>query len=294
MPIVEDETDDLPVDESAQEESQDQPEQDAEDNASAETEVDAEDEGGEVVISLGDPAQEPEPEVSGTGLLKQLRKQKLHDDKRIRKLEAELQEIRAAKGGGEAQQRDPGPQPKMDDPDVDFDPDLYAAKLLKWHEAKRAVDEAKAQAEKADRDAREAFEAKRQRYHEGIKALPVRDAEEAHDAVSVALNQTQQGIILHAADEPHKLVYALARNPTELERISKISDPVLFAREIGRLETKVQTTTRKPATQPETKVKAGGTTISRNATLDKLRAEAERTGDYTEVRKFKQAQRAAS
>lgn len=284
MPIVEDEADDLPVDESAQEESQDQPEPDAEDIASTEPDAETEDEGGEVVISLGDPVQEPEQEKA-PAWVRDLRK-------RNRELERRNRELEAQRTQPAAEVPQVGPKPKLED--FDYDPDKFQDAVEAWVVQKRAADDAKAKAEQADRQAREVYEAKRERYRSGLKALPVKDADEAHDAASIALDTTQQGIIVHAADDPAKLVYALAKNPTELERISKIKDPVLFAREIGRLETKVQTTTRKPATQPETKVKAGGTTISRNATLDKLRAEAERTGDYTEVRKFKQAQRATS
>jgi hypothetical protein len=63
---------------------------------------------------------------------------------------------------------------------------------------------------------------------------------------------------------------------------------VKFAFAVSKLESQLKVTNRKPATTPEKVLTGTGSTSgSVDSTLDKLRAEAEKTGDYTKVTAYK-------
>ena len=91
------------------------------------------------------------------------------------------------------------------------------------------------------------------------------------------------------------MVYALGRTPKKLQELASIKDPVKFAVAVGKLETEVKVTSRKstkPA--PETSVKGGSSSASAStATLDRLRAEAAKTGDLSKVVAYKRQMKAA-
>ena len=101
----------------------------------------------------------------------------------------------------------------------------------------------------------------------------------------------QQAMIIDAADNPSTLIYAIGKNRNVAQKLASIKNGVKFAREIGRLEdTKLKTITRKPP-KPESRV--NGTTgggAGDNA-LEKLRQEAEKTGNYTKVMAYKRKMR---
>jgi inosine/xanthosine triphosphate pyrophosphatase family protein len=103
------------------------------------------------------------------------------------------------------------------------------------------------------------------------------------------LNQTQQGIIVQGADDPALLVYALGKNPKKLQELSSISDPVDFAFKLAKLEAQLKVTNKK-APSPETRVKGAKTGVSSGSSdkvLERLRNEADKTGDYTKVLSYK-------
>ncbi|MCW3174436.1 hypothetical protein [Acinetobacter baumannii] len=102
------------------------------------------------------------------------------------------------------------------------------------------------------------------------------------------LNQTQQGILIHAAEKPELLIYHLGKNPQKAKELAALTDPIQFAFAAAKIDAQIKVTTRKPSTSPERKP-SGSAPLSGtvDTTLAKLRAEAERTGDYTEVNKYK-------
>jgi hypothetical protein len=88
-------------------------------------------------------------------------------------------------------------------------------------------------------------------------------------------------------------VYALGKNPKKLKELASITDPVKFAFAIAKLETQLKVSNKKPAPPPEKVV--GGTAPIRGAvdsTLERLRADAERTGDYSKVFAYRKQKRA--
>ncbi|WP_196299710.1 hypothetical protein, partial [Streptococcus pneumoniae] len=74
------------------------------------------------------------------------------------------------------------------DPDVDYDQDLFKAKLAKWYDAKREHDEAAAQQRKAEEQAEAAWQAKVAAYQESKAKLPAHDVDDAEDLVKQTFN----------------------------------------------------------------------------------------------------------
>ena len=242
----------------------------------------------EVEITIGDDEPEPEATEKAPSWVADLRK-------RNRELAKELREARAAHAQPAAKEEATlGPQPAMGDKDIDYDADKFAAKLLDWNERKRKIDDAKRDRETAEQSHKDAWQKTLSQYETEKKALKVTGYEDAEALVQETLNVVQQGIIIQGADNRAQIVYALGRNPKRLQEMAKISDPVKFAIEVGKVSALMKVTTRKPATTPESGVRGGSPGVTSTSTrMDGLFKKAQATGDYTEWRKAQRAQREA-
>ena len=107
------------------------------------------------------------------------------------------------------------------------------------------------------------------------------------------LDQTQRGILIGGCSNSALVVLALKKHPKELKRLAAIKDPVRYTFELAKLETKLKTTKRRPATAPEGTVERSNAGAARtsDATLARLRATAEKTGNYTPVHEYKRKMR---
>ena len=124
--------------------------------------------------------------------------------------------------------------------------------------------------------------------------MKVKDYEEAEAIVLETFNTTQQGIVIQGADNPALLAYALGKDPAKAKELASITDPIRFAFAIAKLETQVKTSPRKSPPAPEKVIQTNGPVGgSTDTTLERLRAEAERTGDYSKVSAYKRSRRAA-
>jgi len=106
---------------------------------------------------------------------------------------------------------------------------------------------------------------------------------------------TQQGIVLQGSDNPALIIYALGKNTKRAKELASITDPVKFAFAVAKLETQLKVSNRKAAASPERTIASGGTRLSGavDSTLERLRAEAEKSGDYTKVLQYKRQKRNA-
>lgn len=237
----------------------------------------------EVIVTIGG-EPEPEPEQqSAPEWVKELRRQSREDKRRIRELERLVQQ-----GGQPAAETKPAPGPKPTLESADYDTERYERDLATWYERKRQHEADLAAREAAEKAQAEQWQGKLNGYTEKRQSLKVRDFEDAEALVADTLSVTQQGMILAGADNPALLVYALGKNPKRAQELASIQDPVVFAWRAAKLEAELKVTNRKPTTQPERTVtgtapKSG--TVDSN--LDRLRAEAERTGDYSRVFAYK-------
>jgi hypothetical protein len=89
------------------------------------------------------------------------------------------------------------------------------------------------------------------------------------------------------------VVYALGKNPKRAKELAAITDPVRFATAAGKLEAQLKVTNRpKPPAPPRVVTGSAPISGSVDSNLERLRAEAEKTGDMTKVLRYKQQLRA--
>jgi len=238
----------------------------------------------EIVVSIGNEESPPEPEQTQQApeWVKELRKQNREYQKRIRQLERNTQ---APAPQGETIT---APPKKPTLADVDYDTGAYEAKLDQWYGAKAEYDRQAAERQRAEQSVKGAWEAKISGYNTAKAELKARDFEDAEAVIADTLSVTQQGIILDGAEKPALLIYALGKNPKKAAELAAITNPVAFAAAIGRLEASLRVTQRKPSAAPETLVSGNAPKSGAiDNTLDRLRADADRTGDYSKVMAYK-------
>lgn len=246
--------------------------------AEAEESEEAEDDG--LVVSID--GESPAPEEAAPEWVRDLRKQHREQKRRNRELEQELEQLRS-----QGQQAQPlGPKPTLEV--YDYDTDKYEKALADWFDRKRRHDAEQETAQRQQQAIEEAWTAKQQEYFRRKEAMKAKDFDDAEDTVKDILNVTQQGIIVKGAENPEFVVYALGKNPKKAQELAQIDDPIDFAFAISKLESKLKIATKKSAPPPEKTVKATGRVSgSVDSTLERLRAEAEKTGDYSKVMRYK-------
>jgi hypothetical protein len=197
---------------------------------------------------------------------------------RVRELNRELSELRS--GETQKRQEELGPRPKL--ADFDYDEDKHDAALETWHEKKRQYEQTASSREIEAKAAERDWQRDMETYAAKRDALGMSDFEEAAEIVKSSLNIAQQATIIKAANNPAAFVYGLAHSDSRLAEISKIQDPIKLAAAIARMEGGLKVVKRRRPAAPDRPAKGSGklgTTTDKH--LEKLKAEAERTGKRT-------------
>jgi hypothetical protein len=246
----------------------------------------------DVVVLVDDkPLNQPDEEESTQApeWVRDLRKQHREAQRKIREQEAELQRLKTPA---------PKPQPtlaaKPKLEDFDFDTDRYESAVIEWHEQKRQVDALNEQAKRTEEAQKRNWAQRLEVYKSSRDTLKISDYDQAEDAVQKNLNVVQQGIIIQGAENPALVVYAIGKDPSKAKEFAQITDPVKFAIAIGKLETKLKVTNRKPPPPPSTVRGNASVSGTVDSHLERLRVEAERTGDYTKVHQYRQQKKKTS
>lgn len=248
-----------------------------------------EDDEGEVIVTLGDeqPSADAE-EKAAPQWVKDLRKKSRDDQRRIRELE---QELSAAKVPMQKAAVEVGAKPTLEG--CDYDPDKFEAELVAWQDRKRQAEKAVEDQQREQQEAQQAWQSKLEGYAAQKASLKLPDFDDAESTIISSMDVTQQGIIISGADNPALVIYALGRNEAKAKELASIKDPVKFAFAIAKLETQVKMQKKeKPApekTVTGTAPKAGAV----DSTLERLRADAEKTGDYSKVHQYKRQKKQA-
>ncbi len=242
-----------------------------------------------VIVTIGDekPPVEDEEEKTAPKWVKDLRKQTKEQAKRIRELEQEA----AAKAAPTAKTQELGPKPTLED--SDWDAEDFEVKLTEWHDRKRQVEQEKAKAVEQQEAQQKAWQGKLTRYTEAQTNLKARDFADVEESVKGILDETQLAIIVQAAKDPALMVYAIGKNPKKAAELAGLKNYVEFAYALGELSKEMKVTTRKSAPAPEGKVRGGSAPISGSvdSTLERLRADAEKSGDYSKVSQYRKQQK---
>jgi hypothetical protein len=266
----------------------DQEEISDEDDTEAEAEEADEDEGF-VAVTIGEEAPPPEDEEAERApeWVRDLRKQYREEKRRNKELQEQLASVTGATKVAEL-----GEKPTLEK--VDYDTERYEKELAAWYERKRKHDEAQAARQAEHESVEREWKQKLEGYQSAKADLKVRDYDDAEDVVQDAFSVTQQGMILQGAENPALLVYALGKNPKRAKELASIKDPVKFAFAVARLETQLKVTKRKASSKPDPKITGTGRVSGAvDSTLERLRADAERSGDYSKVFQYKKQKRSA-
>jgi hypothetical protein len=251
------------------------------DGSESESEA-AKDDEDEVLVSIGEESPPQSEEPRAPEWVRELRKQNREKERRIRELEAKLQTTTQTENKPVVL----GAKPKLDD--HDYDTDKFEAALSDWYERKRATDQEAEKARQAEQAQRDAWQSRLDSYGKARAELKVRDFEDAESTVQELLDVTQQGIVVQGADNPALVIYALGKNPKKAKELADIKDPVKFAFTVAKLEKELKVTNRKAAPPPERTVQGTGRVSGAvDSTLERLRAEAEKTGNMSKVIAYK-------
>mgnify|MGYP003630221525 CR=1 FL=1 len=244
-----------------------------------------EDDDDDVVVSIGEEAPPPEQDPAPSWV-KDVRKQNRDLQRRNRELEARIQQ---------PTEQIPvtlGNKPSLEE--LDYDTEKYESELTDWYERKRNVDEQDTQHRQAEEQQQQAWQQKLESYSEAKSKLKVRDYDEAEEVAQQLFNVVQQGVVLQGAENPALVIYALGKNPKKAKELANIDDPVKFAFAVAKLESQLKISNRKAATQPEKRVSSTASSSGTvDSTLERLRTEAEKSGNMDKVMAYKRQKKAA-
>jgi hypothetical protein len=257
----------------------------------------AEDDDSPVVITLGDApppgaSDEEEDDETAPDWVKEVRKTNRELNRKLREQELELKQLKAPKPQQEPDAPTLGTKPTLES--SDYDEEAFEAALTKWHDDKRKVDEYKTTKQREQQQREEENQKVLQSYQAASQKLKVPDFKEAEQLVSITLSDVQKALILEGSANPATLVYALGTSPEKLKELAAITNPLKFTFAVAKLEEKVKVTKRTDKPAPESGTPRTGST-SRVGGVDKelerLEAEAERTGDRTKIQAYKRSLR---
>ena len=237
----------------------------------------------EVEVSIGDkPVQTEEPKQHAPAWVRELRR-------RERELQREVRELRAKVQTPQQVENQPpalGAKPKLED--HDYDAEKFEAALAHWFERKRLADEHAARQKQSEEQQKQAWQARLDAYGKAKASLRVRDYEDAEASVTESFNVTQQGIIVSGAENPALVTYAIGKDPAKLKELAAITDPVKFAFAVAKLETQLKVNAKAKPPAPEQSPKGGAPkSNATEATLERLRDEAMKTGNAVKLIAYK-------
>lgn len=227
----------------------------------------------ELIVTI-EGAEQDEEEAKAPNWVKELRKKNREDQKRIRELEERLAQ------GAAPQSDDPGKEPELED--FDYDADAFKAAFKEWTAKKARVEQQKEAIKRQQEEAAKEWEAVQQGYVKAKARFPAAKMQEAEDEVVSVLPGPRQAMLMDVADDPAQLVIALGTNPETLRKLATIKSDIKFVKELVKIEGKITVQSKKTPPPPERTISGSGKSPGATANnLDKLKAEAEKTGDYS-------------
>jgi hypothetical protein len=231
----------------------------------------------DLIVTIGD-AQPEEEDKGAPNWVKELRKKNREDQRRIRELEEQLNSVK----GGAPTVDAPPKRPKLED--FDYDAEEYEKAVDAYVSQKAEYDRKQSERERAAEEEKKAAEARAKTYIDGKAKYPAEKMKEAEEEVVGVLPPERQAMILDVADDPALLVYALGQNSETLRKLAEIKSAGRFIKELTKIEMniKVQAPKAKTPPPPERTISGSGRTPgSAAANLESLKAEAEKSGDYS-------------
>lgn len=205
------------------------------------------------------------------------------DSDLIRKLRAEIrtrdQRLSTLERASQPKPVEVGPEPTMEA--CNYEEDKFKAEWIAWSDRKAKGDADAAKAKKAEEDRAAAWAKEMQTYDTRKVALGVRDFDAAEDTVTATLSQAQQAVILQAAADPAKVIYALGKHPDKLASLAGTDNLIKFAVAIAKLEGTITVNSKRRAPEPEGTLTGSARVAPGNdLNLAKMEAEADKDPNY--------------
>jgi len=237
--------------------------------------------GDDVVVSIA--GEEPDEED------KQPAPQWVRDvRKRNRDLQRENRELQdRIKAANPVEQVTLGTKPSLET--CDFDTNVYESQLEQWYARKRESEDRERVIQQQQQAEQQAWQAKVNNYASSKQTFGATDYDEAEALVNDTFSIAQQGILLQGSENPVQLIYALGKNPKKAKELAELKDPVQFSFAVAKLETRI-TVEKKKSTPPPPERRVSGTGAMSgtvDSSLERLRADAAKTGDFTKVLAYK-------
>lgn len=228
----------------------------------------------ELVVTIEGEEQEEE-EKQAPNWVKELRRKNREDQRKIRELEEKL-----AQGNAPAQSDDPGKEPELED--FDYDADQFKAAFKEWTAKKAQVEQKKEAIRRQQEEAAKEWQAVQETYAKGKARFPKEKMAEAEEEVVSVLSGPRQAMLMDMADDSAQLVIALGSSPETLRKLAAIKSDAKFIKELAKVEMNVKVQPKKTPPPPERTISGSGKTPGATANkLDSLKAEAEKSGDYS-------------
>lgn len=252
-----------------------EPEEDHEAESEGQDGEQGDDDEGEIVLTIdGEPVEDEDdddPDLAetedDTPTIRKMR-QRLKDAKR-RERDLKRQVEEAAKAAEPPQEV--GERPTLEQ--YEYDEDAYSEALASYLDRKKEADQKQAAERERVERMEKKFQDKRAAYEVNKGKLNAPGYESAETAFAAMFTPNAQGVVLAAAKEPERMIYALGKSPALAKRLAEMQDdPIEMAAEIGRLESRIQLQPRKPSTKPERRVKGSASTGKSGAAKDFERA----------------------
>jgi hypothetical protein len=185
--------------------------------------------------------------------------QRAADERKIREeREAELKALKDA-AGEKDEFKETRPKPKRDDFGI-YDDEKYAEALVDWKieqreakaTAKRMAEQAKADEEnrrKQEKERERTFFEKRDSLIQAGEAKYKDDFTKTVQSIPAQILNQQMADILVDSQYGAEIAYHLGKNLQEAEAISKLN-PIWMAKEIGKIEARLQAADKKTTTAP--------------------------------------------
>lgn len=232
-----------------------------------------------VEVTFGEESLASEDAENDSTVIRTLRKNQREQAKLIKEQKKKLEQLEGPKVPKI------GEKPTLEQ--FDYDAEKFEEALIDYQEKKREVSIHEEEAQRTQKAQEESWQAKLNGYHESKKELKVADFDEAEEVLKDTFDENQQGMLVNYAKNPALLAYAIGKDPVKAERLSKIKDYGQFAYELGQLEKDLKVS-KKSKPQPEKRISSSGAAGGSAATtLDKLREEAAKTGEFSKVVAFR-------
>ena len=224
----------------------------------------------------------PRHDADAPDLPKRLRTEIKERDRRLLAAERELEELRKKTAPAPIEV---GPRPRLED--FDYDEDKHNAALDDYEE--RKVNAAlQKQNEVKDNDLVEEAQTDVAKFQQSIVALSFADAKTIVKSVGEAMPADMQYAVAASALDPATFIYALGKHPAKLQELLSIKNPTKRIAAIVRMEASMKVGQGRKAPEPDRPLKGNASAAVRSdKKLEQLEKEATRTGDRTELIRYR-------